>query len=395
MINAIVTSDNHLGAYYARMRPDRLEQRRRRLQSAFERVVDTAIARRVDLFLHAGDLYDRPDPRNAERRFVATQLRRLRDAGIPVFAIAGNHDSPRSYGYDGGVTPHEEMEELGAVCLFRSTRALEAESLTVRGVRVGIRGMTSDFNLPPNRCPLADCADGLERAGDVDLVLLHYGVEAWAQPWAEEPCLLRSNLDRLNADAVCVGHLHTRAEARLAEGGLLLNPGATEHIHFGDEHLECGCWLLHLQPGRVDAEYVRLTPQPMRTLTVELDKGAGEPTRHILDRMDAVSAPDQLLRVRLTGTAPAALLEELDLAAIQTAGAERNFQCQVDTDSLVSYEPGADVFVEIGFSFDVRDELQKTAEAFARNCGDDETRRELCRLAGQELTASCDRYAGR
>src|SRR2546429_3848544 len=102
MITAIVTSDNHLGAYYARMRPDLLERRRRRLQMGFERAVDAAISRKVDLFLHAGDLFDRPDPRNADRRFAAQQLRRLRDAGIPVFAVAGNHDCPRSYGYDGG-----------------------------------------------------------------------------------------------------------------------------------------------------------------------------------------------------------------------------------------------------------------------------------------------------
>ena len=33
------------------------------------------------------DLFDRPDPRNAERCFVARQVRKLQEAGIPVFAI--------------------------------------------------------------------------------------------------------------------------------------------------------------------------------------------------------------------------------------------------------------------------------------------------------------------
>src|SRR6266545_901694 len=125
MITAILTSDNHLGAYYARFRPDRLEQRRRALQRGFEQVVDAAVERRADLFLHAGDLFDRPDPRNAERCFVARQVRKLQEAEIPVFVIAGNHDSPRSYGYDGGTLPQAEMEALGAICLFGDRSRLQ------------------------------------------------------------------------------------------------------------------------------------------------------------------------------------------------------------------------------------------------------------------------------
>lgn len=80
MTTAVLTSDNHLGAYYAHFRPDPRELRRRALQSGFQQVVDAAIERRVDLFLHAGDLFDRPDPRNAERHFVARQVRRLQEA---------------------------------------------------------------------------------------------------------------------------------------------------------------------------------------------------------------------------------------------------------------------------------------------------------------------------
>src|SRR5690349_18199122 len=106
MIKAVVTSDNHLGAYWARFRPEKLEARRRALQNNFARVVEYAIENCADLFLHAGDWFDRPDPRNAERLFVAKQVQRLRDAGIPIYAIAGNHDSPRSLGYDGGISPH-------------------------------------------------------------------------------------------------------------------------------------------------------------------------------------------------------------------------------------------------------------------------------------------------
>src|SRR4051794_14712026 len=233
MITAVLTSDNHLGAYYARFRPDRLEGRRRALQRGFKRVVDAALGvfsdpdlevsdpafkdrvaqvlnGRVDLFLHAGALFDRPDPRNAERLFVARQVRRLQEAGIPVFAIAGNHDSPRSLGYDGGTLPQEEMDALGAIRLFGGRERLEADSLQVNGHRVCVWGMSSDFNRPNDVCPLEECGSGHARGGDLDLVLLHYGVEGWARTDVLEPCLSRQNLERLEADAVCVGHLHAR-----------------------------------------------------------------------------------------------------------------------------------------------------------------------------------------
>ncbi len=411
MIKAIVTSDNHLGVYYARMRPDLLERRRRRLQLGFERAVDEAVARKVDLFLQAGDLFDRPDPRNADRRFVAEQLRRLRDAGIPVFGIAGNHDSPRSYGYDGGVSPHEELQALGGIHLFRGSDSLQTETLDIRGHRVSISGMSSDFNRPPDCCPLEGIASPAEtvppeeagntspphslrevEAGrDIHVVLLHYGVEGWAQPFAAEPCLARRNLDALGADAVCVGHLHTPRADRMGSGGLLLNPGATEHIHFGEEALKTGCWLLRLEPGRAEAEHLSFAPQPMRTLPVTLDDTVQDATEHIRERMTPVCASDQLLRVRLTGRLPRSAFQEMDISALQAEGAARNFYCQLDTDALAVFDPGADVVLEVGFSFDVREELQKMAEAMAKAHGDDTISAEISRLAGRALAGACDR----
>ncbi|HZP83171.1 MAG TPA: metallophosphoesterase [Chthonomonadaceae bacterium] len=407
MITAVVTSDNHLGAYYARLRPDRLELRRRRLQAAFQQVVDAAIARRADLFLHAGDLFDRPDPRNAERVFVARQIQRLREAEIPVFAVAGNHDSPRSLGYDGGTLPQEEMEALGAICLFRNTDRLLPETRTIRGRRVCIWGMSSDFNRPAGVCPLQDTIAEHQREGDLDFVLLHYGVEGWAQPFAAEPCLALANLDALGADAICVGHLHTRAETRLPGGGLLLNPGATEHIHFGEEGLTCGFWVLQGGDGEpMRAEFVPLTPQPMRTLEIDLseeppaDEAVAEDALappsdpwmpRLRERIAQVSHPDQLLRVRFQGRLLRSRLQSLDFAALLEEAQAANFYCQFDTEKLALYDAAEGWQIDIGFSFDVRQELQSVAASLLPFYGDNVEEQEICRRAAQELNAAYER----
>ena len=66
IVRVVVTADNHLSAYSPKLSPAKLAERRRRLGMAFKQTVDTAIERRVHLFIQAGDLFDSVDPRNRE-----------------------------------------------------------------------------------------------------------------------------------------------------------------------------------------------------------------------------------------------------------------------------------------------------------------------------------------
>jgi DNA repair exonuclease SbcCD nuclease subunit len=435
VVTAIVTSDNHLGAYYARLRPERLERRRVWLQRAFERVVDEAIRSKADLFLHAGDLFDRPDARNSDRRFVARQIRRLIEAGIPIVAIAGNHDSPRGAGYgEGPALPQDEMEALGAIHLLRATDRLESVALEVAGARVCVHGMSADFNREPGACPLEGITGEVERRGDVDIVLLHYGIEGLAPPFGDEPVLSRANLDLLPVDAICVGHLHTRAEIRLASGALLLNPGATEHIHFGDEHLECGFWQLRCHPEgnleRVAAEYVPLVPQPMRTLDIDLEELANgiqsrtavaaaitlppqfdgevivavrdeEPPdsgslvqQAAVDRIVAASESEQMLRVRVVGRLERSVFQALDLVALQAVGAARNFSCRAESEGLLVFDRLGEGLASSGVSFDPGEELESVAQERLRECEEGSEEWEITRGALDMLRSAYERFTG-
>jgi DNA repair exonuclease SbcCD nuclease subunit len=82
-------------AAYARVTPEGLNQREQDLFDAFARVVDLAIARRVDVVLHSGDLFDSVRPTNRALSHVLHQARRLHDARIPFVVISGNHEAPR------------------------------------------------------------------------------------------------------------------------------------------------------------------------------------------------------------------------------------------------------------------------------------------------------------
>ena len=105
MVLLVVTADNHLGQYAARMPFARLEERRRRLREGFRRAVSYAVQHRAAAFLHAGDLFDTVDPRNLERVMVSQELARLQAAGITVVGIGGITIRPGTPGSTVATTP--------------------------------------------------------------------------------------------------------------------------------------------------------------------------------------------------------------------------------------------------------------------------------------------------
>ena len=96
------------------------------------RLVDEVKKLDVDVLIMAGDLYDRAIPPK-EAVILATEIftRLIREAGIPVLAIAGNHDS-------------NERLEYGAELL--STSQLYIEGTLKKDIRkVTVKGAHFEF----------------------------------------------------------------------------------------------------------------------------------------------------------------------------------------------------------------------------------------------------------
>jgi DNA repair exonuclease SbcCD nuclease subunit len=60
---------------------------------AFEKVLDAAIAEQMDFLIIAGDLYDTGLKSFESALFFNKQMTRLKDAGVDVYLIYGNHDA--------------------------------------------------------------------------------------------------------------------------------------------------------------------------------------------------------------------------------------------------------------------------------------------------------------
>ncbi len=96
MIKFIHTADIHLDSplrgleYYEGAPVDSI---RGATRQAFKNLVELAISEKVDFVLIAGDLYDGDWKDYNTGLFFASQMTNLREAGIRVFIVSGNHDA--------------------------------------------------------------------------------------------------------------------------------------------------------------------------------------------------------------------------------------------------------------------------------------------------------------
>ena len=86
-------ADTHLGlAAFSRLDPDSgMNLREKQIYDNFLAAIDVIIREKPDVLVHAGDLFDTVKPKTRAYTTVLDALTRLRDAGIPLVIVTGNH----------------------------------------------------------------------------------------------------------------------------------------------------------------------------------------------------------------------------------------------------------------------------------------------------------------
>ena len=346
MVLLVVTADNHLGQYAARMPFARLEERRRRLRDGFRRAVSYAVQRRAAAFLHAGDLFDTVDPRNLERVMVSDELARLRAAGIAVVGIGGNHDTPRHTGQHGGYHAADIYASLGG--LHFCTAADEATSVVIErdGLTIQLGGVSWNAALGPEDDPLADLTYPDPETGRADwkVLLAHASPEGHRFPDAAEPYVRRQTIAELDVDVLILGHEHRRTFMEI-EGRKVLVPGATELMRYGEFRHAPGFATIELARQSVFRHRWHTFPaQPRLRVTVTANELIAEPaglrdpdesvTEVVVRRVREASHPDQLTTLVLEGELPRERYMELDFARVQDVGIAGNFSFTITTADL-------------------------------------------------------------
>ncbi|MEM4699868.1 MAG: exonuclease SbcCD subunit D [Candidatus Nezhaarchaeales archaeon] len=192
-------ADTHLG-----YRQYNLDEREDDFYDAFEEAVDKILSERVSAVVHAGDFFEDSRPPIKAIYKARQQLARLRDRGVKVYAVLGDHDLPKRR----AMPPHSLLSDcltsLGLDSDYDVVRGDGREVLVAglyhhpRKYREDLRGMVAR---------LAELAKNYPRS----VLVLHQAVDRFL------PFEYELYLDELAGpfSYVALGHVHRRGSAWL------------------------------------------------------------------------------------------------------------------------------------------------------------------------------------
>jgi DNA repair exonuclease SbcCD nuclease subunit len=285
MIKFLHISDVHLGC-----RRYNLEERTKDFfRSWYDVIENHALANEVDFVVIAGDFFDRRqiDPQTMNHALAGLQL--LKDAGIPVVAIEGNHDRRDA------VSDYSWMRsfsQAGFLILLEPARVAEnsedalpwemlpwdEESHT--GSYVDIKGArifgTHWYGTSANAA-MPMLAESLRRArgeGLFQILMLHTDVEG--QLNRPIPALSVEKLKELRTlvDYVALGHTHKRFELE----NWAFNPGSLEACSIDEYREERGLYVVEVgEDHSVKAKFIDdYVQRPFQRLVFDVS-GAEDP----------------------------------------------------------------------------------------------------------------------
>lgn len=260
-------------------------------REALKNLVALALSESVAFVLIAGDLFDGDWKDYNTGLFLADQMRRLREASIPVLIVSGNHDAASR------ITRSLRMPEN--VKIFGSKRPetilLDSLDVVVHGQGFAKASVTSDL-----ASEYPDALPGLFNVG-----LLHTSATGRPGHAPYAPCSVET-LRARGYDYWALGHVH-KAEI-LSREPLILFPGNTQGRSIRETGPK-GCTLVTVDQGRIlSADPVDLDVVRWALCTIPLD-GARSPD----DLFDLVAAAvsaerarhgDRLLALRLLFSGP-------------------------------------------------------------------------------------------
>lgn len=328
-------SDTHLGhAAYHKVTEQGLNQREDDVLQAFTRVVDKALELRPDVVLHSGDLFDAVRPSNRAASQAVEQLLRLARAGIPVVAIAGNHETPR-------------LRETGSI--FRFLEFFPGLRPVYRGKAEVVRIGDLAIHAVPHAANEADVRTQLEAArpspdAPFNVLTAHVavsGVKAFSMGEFNEHVVPTSALSP-DFDYIALGHYHHRTQVT----DNAWYAGSTERMSLNEAGQEKGFLLVDLATERV--EFHPVLTRPMLDLAPIDADGLDAPALQaaILRALADAQPAAKVVRLRVRRL-PRHVHAGLDHARIQRAGQDA-LHCEVRYDLVHDARPGTPADEPIG-----------------------------------------------
>ena len=357
-------ADTHLGfSAFNKLDPDTgMNLRERLFYDNFLESVREIIRQRPEAVVHAGDLFDRVRPKTRAYTTVLEALELLKDAGIPLVAISGNHSMPKTR-----YTPSPfEVLEFHAADLHAAYR--------YRYERVELGDVT--FHLIPNMLHAGDYGtafDDLEWSASGANVLVTHGLASVLRDWrlrtvAEHE--LSATMLSPDFDYIALGHFH--GQRQVAENAWY--SGSLEFCSYAEIADTKGGLIVDTSTGEV--RHLPLPHTPMVDLgTIRCEgKDAAEVNGKVQGILDGDLDPGSMYLLTLDTVARdvAGRLDQKEIARARDRVLDLKIKVTMAEESAPSFE-GRDVaavdFMEEFERFLAKKELSPEAREFVQKKG--------------------------
>jgi DNA repair protein SbcD/Mre11 len=274
-------SDVHLGGWKQQQLQDLNFQ-------SFQKTIDICIEKKLDFVLIAGDLFDSAYPPIEILKETFAQFKRLKEAKLPCFIIAGSHDYSIS-----GKTFLDVLEKAGfcknVMNIEESEDKIILNPTLYQGVAIyGYPGKKSGLEIQDLRKIKLNDAPGMFK-----ILMLHTTIDKakGSLPIDAIECDLLPQ-----ADYYALGHLHIDFQYQN-----FVYPGPIFPNNFQElEDLQNGSFYIVDTDRENSLEKVELKIKGTALIDVEL-KTALNSTEHIISEIEKKDVDDKIILLRLRG----------------------------------------------------------------------------------------------
>jgi len=285
-------SDCHIGSWNNHPELEKLPNK------AFTEAVDICISKNVDFVLIAGDLFNTSIPPIDALSNTTAQLRRLKDAGIPVYVIAGSHDFSPS-----GKTMLSVLENAGLLKNIATEiegktkiKYIETDNAIIAGIS-GKKGSLEheDYKkiiipeLPKNKFKIFIFHSAIEEFKPSHLEAMH--------------AVSVSDLPK-GFDYYASGHVHVPYN-KYIDGAWIVFPGCLFPCNFTEleKNPYGGFYIVNVENDNVNLEYIELKECERELFEVNANgKTAKEVEKELIDTLERRNLENKIVLIKIEGT---------------------------------------------------------------------------------------------
>ncbi|MFC1846971.1 exonuclease SbcCD subunit D [Chloroflexota bacterium] len=321
-------ADLHLGVEsYGRIDPaSGLSSRFHDFLATFDKLVDYAVEKKVDLVLFCGDAFKSRDPSQTQQREFARRIKRLSENGTSVFLLIGNHDLPNAVGR---ATTTEIYDTLAVENVYVADRPIthrvktkngtiqitalpwlrrsvllskdDAKNLNFEQLNQKMQGVLTQ--LIKTEAEKLDPALPSILAAHVWVSGSRIGSED-TMTIGQEQVLLPSNVANAAFDYIALGHIHRHQV--LNETPPMTYAGSLERLDFGDEKDDKGFYLVEIKTDKktgcrkVSYKFHKLEGRRFITIKSDIKPDDTDPTASVLEAIGKQDTEDAIVRLHIS-----------------------------------------------------------------------------------------------